>query len=115
MNLYDIGFDYPETHTIKKDDTLYYAFYTHPWQQSGPGRLYRFGNEFDTIPGKQKQFDFPSEQWKGKVELRGLDNKKRYKILDYGNNLEIGIIEGKNPFLDVSFPDYLLLEATPVR
>jgi len=115
MNLYDIGFDYPETHTIKKDDTVYYAFFTHPWQQSGPGRFYRFGNEFDTIPGKQKQFDFPSEQWKGKVELRGLDNKKRYSILDYGNNLEIGIIEGNNPFLDVSFPDYLLLEATPVR
>jgi alpha-galactosidase len=115
MNLYDIGFDYPETHTIKKDDTIYYAFYTHPWQQSGPGRLYRFGNEFDTIPGMQKEFNFPSEQWKGKVELRGLDNKKRYRIIDYGNDLEIGIIDGNKPFLDVSFPNYLLLEATPVR
>jgi hypothetical protein len=77
--------------------------------------LYRFGNEFDTIAGKQKEFHFPSEQWKGKLELRGLDINKRYRIFDYGSNLDIGIIEGKKPFLDVSFPDYLLLEATPVR
>ncbi len=27
--LYDIGFDYPETHVIRKDGTLNYAFYTH--------------------------------------------------------------------------------------
>lgn len=27
MNLYDIAFDVPETHAIKKGDTLYYAFY----------------------------------------------------------------------------------------
>ncbi len=26
-NLYDIGFDRPETHVIRKNDTLYYAFY----------------------------------------------------------------------------------------
>jgi alpha-galactosidase len=24
--LYDIGYDKPETHSIQKDDTLYYAF-----------------------------------------------------------------------------------------
>ncbi len=27
--LYDIGFDCPETHVIRKDTALYYAFYTH--------------------------------------------------------------------------------------
>ncbi len=26
-NLYDIGYDYPETHCIRKDQTTYYAFY----------------------------------------------------------------------------------------
>lgn len=26
-NLYDIGYDYPETHCIQKDDAIYYAFY----------------------------------------------------------------------------------------
>lgn len=29
--LYDIGFDLPETHVIQKDDRLYYAFYADNW------------------------------------------------------------------------------------
>ncbi len=31
-NLYDIGFDKPETHVIKKDGVLYYAFYARQWE-----------------------------------------------------------------------------------
>lgn len=30
-NLYDIGYDKPEAHVIKKKDTLYYAFYAKDW------------------------------------------------------------------------------------
>ena len=29
--LYDIGFDRPETHVIQKDDRMYYAFYAKDW------------------------------------------------------------------------------------
>tara|TARA_R110002124_G_C8972630_1_gene515319 strand:+ start:9017 stop:11143 length:2127 start_codon:yes stop_codon:yes gene_type:complete len=29
--LYDIGFDLPETHAIQKDDRMYYAFYAKDW------------------------------------------------------------------------------------
>jgi alpha-galactosidase len=32
--LYDIGFDVPETHVIRKDQTLYYAFYAKHWKGS---------------------------------------------------------------------------------
>ena len=35
--LYDIGFDVPETHVIRKDQTLYYAFYAKHWK--GPVEL----------------------------------------------------------------------------
>jgi alpha-galactosidase len=35
--LYDIGFDRPETHAIKKDNKLYYAFYADEWD--GPVEL----------------------------------------------------------------------------
>ncbi len=35
--LYDIGFDLPETHVIRKDQTLYYAFYARHWK--GPVEL----------------------------------------------------------------------------
>jgi alpha-galactosidase len=30
--LYDIGFDLPETHVIRKDQTLYYAFFARHWK-----------------------------------------------------------------------------------
>jgi alpha-galactosidase len=29
--LYDIGFDHPETHAIRKDQTMYYAFFAKHW------------------------------------------------------------------------------------
>jgi alpha-galactosidase len=31
LNLYDIAYDKPETHVIKKEGTLYYAFYAEEW------------------------------------------------------------------------------------
>jgi alpha-galactosidase len=30
-SLYDVGFDRPEAHAVKKDDKLYYAFYADEW------------------------------------------------------------------------------------
>jgi len=44
--LYDIGFDRPETHAIRKGDRFYYAFYANSYQGSVPlrgldGRTYR--------------------------------------------------------------------------
>ena len=35
--LYDIGFDLPETHAIRKDRTMYYAFFAKHWK--GPVEL----------------------------------------------------------------------------
>jgi alpha-galactosidase len=35
--LYDIGYDLPETHVIQKGDTLHYAFYSKSWD--GPVEL----------------------------------------------------------------------------
>jgi alpha-galactosidase len=32
--LYDIGFDMPETHVIRKDQTMYYAFFAKKWKGS---------------------------------------------------------------------------------
>jgi alpha-galactosidase len=36
--LYDIGFDVPETHVIRKDQTMYYAFFAKHWK--GPVELH---------------------------------------------------------------------------
>ena len=32
-HLYDIGFDRPEAHVIKKDDNMYYAFYADSYEE----------------------------------------------------------------------------------
>jgi alpha-galactosidase len=115
LNLYDIGFDYPEAHVIKKGNSLFYAFYTHPWKKMGPERYFRFDNEFDSNPGKKKEIVLPEESWSGKLEFKGLDVNRSYKIVDYENNREIGTITGKEPFMDVSFVNYLMVEAAPVE
>jgi alpha-galactosidase len=75
--LYDIGYDKPETHVIKKVDTLYYSFYC--------------------------------PDWHGEIELRGLGNGD-YQIVDYVMGKDLGKISSKNPFINVSFQKYLLIE-----
>jgi alpha-galactosidase len=63
--LYDIGFDVPETHVIRKDQTMYYAFYAKQWN----GRVelrglddrnysvvdYVTGKNLGTVPGHNAQ------------------------------------------------------------
>lgn len=116
LNLYDIAFDYPEGHAIRKDEKIFYAFYTHPWDQLEAGKRYnRFNTEFDGKNSDRREFKFPDEQWSGKLELRGLDPISEYRVLDYGEKRDLGIIKGKDPFLNISFSNYLLLEAIPER
>ena len=78
--LYDIGFDRPEAHAIRKPDGMYYAFY--------------------------------APQFQGRVELRGLE-RRAYKIRDYENDRDLGVLQGPAGSLDVQFTSHLLLEARP--
>ena len=78
--LYDIGFDLPETHVIRRDQSMYYAFY--------------------------------AKQWKGPIELRGLEDRK-YSVYDYVNDKTFGTISGQNARLNVQFNGHLLLEVRP--
>jgi alpha-galactosidase len=79
--LYDIGFDKPETHAVEKDGRMHYAFYA------------------------------PS--WNGTVELRGLGSGT-YRIKDYVNGTDLGVVKGPLAKLPIQFEHYLLLEAAPV-
>lgn len=78
--LYDIGFDKPETHAIEMPDGLYYAFF--------------------------------APHWSGDVVLRGL-NAGTYRVRDYFNDRDIGLVSGGHHRLPVSFERFLLLEAKP--
>jgi alpha-galactosidase len=78
--LYDIGFDVPETHVIRKDQTMYYAFF--------------------------------AKQWKGTVDLRGLDDRK-YSVVDYVSGKNLGTVSGHSAHLPVEFDGSLLVEVQP--
>lgn len=81
--LYDIGYDKPEAHVIKKQGTLYYAFY--------------------------------ADSWNGQIELRGLEENTNYVLLDYVNQKSLGKMDSSDPFVDVSFSGFLLIEAQPSK
>ena len=78
--LYDIGFDVPETHVIRKDQAMYYAFF--------------------------------AKQWKGTVELRGLEDRN-YTVVDYVTGKNLGTVAGHNAHLPVEFAGNLLVEVRP--
>jgi len=65
--LYDVGFDRPEAHGIKKDDKMYYAFYADEWDgiielrgledQTYKLHDYVNGKDFGTISGPTHQMN----------------------------------------------------------
>jgi alpha-galactosidase len=73
---YDIGFDRPETHVVRKDGTLYYAFYA------------------------------PS--FNGQLQLRGLETGT-YRVQDYVNNRDLGIVRGPVGTVKARFENSLLV------
>jgi alpha-galactosidase len=79
--LYDIGYDRPETHVIEKDGVLYFAFY--------------------------------QDEFSGEIELKGMAAGINYHLTDYVNNVDLGKVPGNNPFTEVSFKRFLLVEAVP--
>ena len=86
LNLYDMAFDLPETHVIRKDGTLYYAFYSQGLDQSFSGR----------------------------VQLRGLDRAKMYRAWDYVTGQEVARFNGSNPGFSASFKGSLLVKVEGV-
>ena len=84
-SLYNLSFDFPEAHIIKKGITNYYAFFVEPW----------------------------NEIFAGKIELRGLDNSITYTVEDYMENKSFGDITASSSFINVTFTNHLLLRAVP--
>jgi alpha-galactosidase len=116
LNVYDIGFDFPEAHVIKKDQKFYYAFYTHPWKQlDSVAKLYRFGSSNDYDVKVRTELKFPVESFSGKLELRGLAKNKKYRVADYTNHRQLGSVSGNDPWIKVSFENYLLLEVSLIK
>jgi alpha-galactosidase len=83
LNLYTYGYDWPEAYAIEKDGKMYYAFYTQEKNQ----------------------------EWKGKVELRGLTPGK-YKVVNYETSADLPSVDAASPLLEVQFSQHLLLEVS---
>jgi len=81
-NLYVYGYDAPEAYAIEKDGRMYYAFYAAS----------------------------PQTRWKGTIELRGLQ-PGRYRVHDYVNDIDLGVVDASNATLDADFQGSLLIEA----
>src|SRR5579864_6284367 len=71
--LYDIGFDRPETHAIRKDSNLYYAFFATQWKGKvalrglAPDRVYHVtdyvdGKDLGTVRGPAASVDVEFEK-----------------------------------------------------
>lgn len=103
-DLYVYGFDYPEAYVIKKDDAMHYAFYT-------------TNNSLEEFrQGKYTPIIDPWEEvYQGSIELRGLEEGKLYRVIDYVNGVDYGLVVGPTARLDVEFTNSLLLKAYPVR
>ena len=95
LDLYVYGYDSPEAYAIEKDGKMFYAFYA-------PEK-----------PTKTLNRKPPAGVWKGELELRGLEAGKRYRIVDYVNNADYGVLTGPIAKLKAEFTQNLLLEATP--
>ena len=73
LDLYVYGYDAPEGYAIEKDGNMFYAFYA-------PEK-----------PGKPVKGVDNIGEWKGQVELRGLQARP-YQIVDYVNNKDYGTV-----------------------
>ena len=84
-NLYVYGYDDPEGYAIEKDGKMYYAFFSPE----------------------------PDKEWKGEVELRGLEPGS-YHVTDYPDGKDLGTLDAASGVakLKTEFRDHLLLEVS---
>ena len=83
LNLYDIAFDKPEVHVMRKGRDLFYGIFADYWPLGRP------------------------------IELRGLDKGNSYEVYDYANGRPLGAISGSEARLNIAFKDSLLLRVRP--
>ena len=84
VNLYDLAFDAPEVHVVRKGKAMYYGIYADAWARNK------------------------------RIELRGLDKGVTYEVYDYANRKPLGEVKGAEPYLQIGFKNSLLLRVRPV-
>jgi alpha-galactosidase len=85
LNLYDLAWDKPEAHVVRKNGRIYYAFYAERWPRIRP------------------------------LVLRGLEQGKTYRVNDYVNGADLGEVTADKPEINCSFAGSLLVVAEPTK
>lgn len=67
------------------------------------------------LKGDTLYYAFYAKKFEGNLEFRGLENDKKYKINDYINNIDMGVISISNNKAKSSFVQYKLIEAVPLN
>jgi len=85
LNLYDLAFDKPEIHVVKKGNNLFYGIFA------------------DSVSKTES------------IQLRGLDKDVEYSVYDYANDKQLETLNGNNPVIHADFKENLLLQLTPLK
>ena len=100
LNLYTWGYDYPESHVIRQNGAMYYAFYVDPIAPEGA-----------MDPAHVDAATVPVPSYKGTLELRGLDPGKTYTAIEYAaDEPKEFTVDGSNPKIEVDFERSYLLK-----
>ncbi len=113
LNLYDVGYDVPETYAIKKDSVYYYTFLKPGI--NGPEGVPWFENEIKQRTQMLKTFEKTLEElplWEGTVELRGLEDRK-YSVYNLETDEKLGEARGPVGKVDIVFKDHLIVRVVP--
>lgn len=107
--------------TAEKEETWkkWFGLYNQKMLPAGNylGGLYDIG--YDKPEGHVIQkgdtifYAFYSPGWNGSIQLLGLDRGRKYRVKDYVNLADLGLIDGSNPIFDATFKKYLLIEVYP--
>ncbi|HHW48684.1 MAG TPA: hypothetical protein GXX14_08735 [Clostridiaceae bacterium] len=111
-DLYMYGFDYPEAYVIKKNNNMFYAFYA----TDNSVANFKANTSAPVVDPWGSNY-VSANTYNGDVELRGLVPGQFYKITDYINNVDYGVIEATSSTItlpNVNFTTGLLLCAEPV-
>jgi alpha-galactosidase len=64
--------------------------------------------------GDTLHYAFYNKDWKGEISLKGL-SQKLYRVHDYVNDVDLGVVKGPGAIISVKFKESLLLEVYPEK
>lgn len=112
LNLYDIGFDYPEAHVVRKESSLFYSFFT---QENNIDLCLQNSCDEDELTivevGKNKDYS-------GNITFKGLIPKKAYHAVTFPENKSFTITansDGEATIPNFTFEKEVLFKVSPVN